>query len=145
MASIFTRIIRGEIPSYKIHEDEHTYSFVTLDQIQLGHTLIVPKIEVDHFLDVPEPHYSAVFRNAKPIGKAIHQATGSLRVAAAIVGLEVPHFHLHLVPMWDMSDLDFRKAIKRSPEACAEIQKKITEKMADALSQTFKNSPPSDS
>lgn len=129
MASIFTKIINGEIPSYKIFEDEHTYAFLDIMPIQLGHTLVVPKTEVDYFLDVPEPYYSAVFRTAKHIGKAIHTATECKRVGTIILGWDVPHFHFHMVPMFGHGELDFRKAKKRSATEMQEIQKKILENL----------------
>ena len=83
MPSLFTKIIQGEIPSYKIYEDEWTYAFLDINPINLGHTLIVPKIEHDHFLDVPEPHYSAVFKAALPVGKAILKETGCKRIGSS--------------------------------------------------------------
>ncbi len=125
MASIFSRILAGEIPSYRIHEDELTFSFLARDAIQPGHTLIVPKVEVDHFLDVPEPHYSAVFSNAKRIGLAIQKATGCRRVGTLIAGWDVPHFHYHVVPMWDPTDLRFDKARVLKDEEYRAVQGRI--------------------
>lgn len=129
MSSIFTKIINGEIPSYKIYEDEYTYAFLDINPISPGHTLIVPKIEKDYFLDVEEPYYSQVFKNAKIIGQAIHKATNCNRVCTIIAGYDVPHFHYHLVPTEEMSDLDFRKGKKRSEEEMKEIQRKIIENL----------------
>jgi histidine triad (HIT) family protein len=125
LSGLFTRIIRGELPSYRIHEDEHTFSFLARDQIQLGHTLVVPKVEVDYFLDVEEPYYSAVFRTAKTLGPAIDAATGCKRVGAMIVGWDVPHFHLHLVPLFGNSDIGFAGARVREEAEMEEIQGKI--------------------
>ncbi|MFN4151550.1 MAG: HIT family protein [Candidatus Sericytochromatia bacterium] len=125
MASIFTKIINGEIPSYKVFEDEYTYAFLDINPINLGHTLIVPKIEEDYFLDVPEPYYSAVFKTAKVVAGAIHQATGCVRVGTVIAGFDVPHFHYHLVPMNDISDLDFKKGHKRTEDEMLETLEKI--------------------
>ncbi len=130
MATLFTRIIRGEIPSYKLHEDEHTYSFLARDAIQPGHLLIVPKVEADHFLDVPEPHYSAVFRNARLLGKALHASTGCRRVGSMIAGWDVPHFHLHVVPMWDPSDLSFSKARVLEKDEYLAAQKGLLDALA---------------
>jgi histidine triad (HIT) family protein len=126
MSSIFTKIIQGELPCFKIHECEHTFSFLALEPIQLGHTLVVPKKEVDHFLDADEESYNAVFRNARLIGKAIHLATQSVRVGTIIQGWEVPHFHYHLVPMYDPSDLTFSKATRRTDIEMQETCDKIT-------------------
>lgn len=125
MASVFTRIIRGELPSYKIFENELVLAFLTIDPIRAGHTLIVPKAEIDHFMDLDDPHYQAVFAAAKPIARAIRSATGCARVGMAVQGFEVPHFHLHLMPLWGVEDFDFRKA-KKLPEAeMKAVQEKI--------------------
>ena len=110
MSGLFMRIIQGELPCYKIYEDEHVFSFLARDQINPGHTLVIPKVEVDYFLDVDDPFYSAVWKAAKPIGKAVQKATGCNRVGAMVLGMEVPHFHLHLVPMERESDLNFSRA-----------------------------------
>lgn len=129
MPTVFTQIIRGEIPAYRIFEDEHTCAFLARDAIQPGHTLIVPKVEIDYFVEVPEPFYSAVFRNAKTVSKAIHAATGCKRVGTLIAGWDVPHFHYHLIPMSDYFDLDPRKARVLPPEEMSAIQSKIIEKL----------------
>lgn len=129
MLSLFTKIIEGSIPSYKVFEDEHTYAFLTLEAIQLGHTLIVPKVDVDLFTDVPEPYYSAVFINAKPLAQAIQRATACKRVGTIIAGWDVPHFHYHLVPMWDPSDLSFGKARQHSREDNLRMQGAIVERL----------------
>ena len=130
MPSIFTKIIHGEIPCYKIYEDEHTFAFLARDQIALGHTLIVAKIEVDYFVDVPEPYYSAVFKNAQTIARAIQAATGCARVGTMIAGFEVPHFHYHLVPIESIFDLSFSHARERGPEEMKAIQEKIVAELA---------------
>lgn len=85
MSTIFSRIIAGEIPSCRIYEDEYTYAFLDIFPQRIGHTLIVPKIEVDHFSDVPEPYYSAIFQTAKKLSPAIQQATGCKRVCALFI------------------------------------------------------------
>ncbi|MBI2522224.1 MAG: HIT family protein [Bdellovibrio sp.] len=125
MPSIFTKIINGEIPCYKIMEDEFTIAFLTIQPIHLGHTLVVPKIEIDHHLDCPEPYYSRVFINAQKIGKAIMKATNCKRIGTCIIGLEVPHFHYHLMPIWSPEDMDFRRAKSRSEKEMKEIREKI--------------------
>lgn len=125
MASIFTRIINGELPCYKIHEDELTISFLALDQVNLGHTLVVPKAEVNHWMDVPEKDFVRVQLNAQKIAKAIQKATGCPRVGTMVAGFEVPHYHLHLIPAWSIPDLSFKGA-KKLPEAeMKAIQAKI--------------------
>lgn len=129
MSSIFTKIINGELPAYRLFENEHIISFLTIAPINPGHALIIPKIEVDHFSDVPEPYYSAVHQFAKPLSKAIKEVTGCVRVGSAVVGLEVPHFHLHLIPLFQASDLNFKNAKNASAEELARIQQAITEKL----------------
>lgn len=125
MASIFTKIIKGEIPCYKIYENEFVMAFLDIRPVQLGHTLIVPKKEIDHYIDVPEPYYSEVFKAAKIVGQAIQKATGCTRVGTVTLGFDVPHFHYHLIPMWQMSDIDFKKAKTYPAETMLEIQQKI--------------------
>jgi histidine triad (HIT) family protein len=127
MAGLFSKIIKGEIPSFKIYEDEHVFAFLDIRPIHLGHTLVVPKVEVDHFFDVPEPYYSAVFQAAKRIGLAIQEVTGCPRVGTTILGFEVPHAHYHVVPLWGPADLSFSLAKARSPEEMKDIQAKIVQ------------------
>jgi histidine triad (HIT) family protein len=124
---LFMNIIEGKIPCYKIYEDDLTFAFLSKVPIQLGHTLVIPKVEVDYFIDVEDPYYSAVFRNAKFIARAVEKATGCKRVGASIVGLEVPHFHLHLIPMFSMDDMGFAKAKERGEDEMKLIQEKIIE------------------
>jgi histidine triad (HIT) family protein len=125
MGSIFSKIIAGTVPSFKIYEDEHCYAFLDIRPIHGGHTLVVPKLEVDHFTEVPEPYYSAVFRAAQKIGLAIREVTGAPRVGGAVVGFEVPHFHYHLVPLWGPSDLNFSHAKAASPGELKKMQESI--------------------
>lgn len=125
MPTLFTRIITGEIPSYRIYEDAYTYAFLDIFPQRLGHTLIVSKIEVDHFADVPEPYYSAIFQTAKMLSPAIQQATGCTRVCTMFIGYEVPHCHYHLVPTDSMADLDHANARQADPDDLAKMQEKI--------------------
>ncbi len=125
MASIFTKIINGELPCYKIHEDEKTLSFLALDQIHLGHTLVIPKQEVNHWFDVPPDVYTQVGLNAQKIAKAIQKATGCPRVGTIVAGFEVPHYHLHMIPAWSIPELDFKRATRRTAEEMKQIQEKI--------------------
>lgn len=129
MASVFTKIIQGELPSYKIHEDELTISILTIQPIHLGHTLVIPKQEVNHWFDVPEAAYLQVARNAQRIARAIKAATDCPRVMTATVGFEVPHYHLHLIPAWSMSDLNFTKGQEHSATDMKSIQQKIIENL----------------
>lgn len=129
MASVFTKIIQGELPSYKIFENEQCMAILALDQIRAGHTIVFPKVEIDHYTDVPAAPYNAIFQVAQTLGKAIRTATGCKRVGMAVQGFEVPHFHLHLIPLWGAEDFDFRKA-KRLPESeMKDVQAKIVAKL----------------
>lgn len=128
--SVFTKIISGELPSYKIHEDDLTYSFLALDQVNLGHTLVVPKEEINHWFDVPESAYLRIAINAQKIAKAIKNATDCPRVGTMVAGFEVPHYHLHLIPAWSIPDLDFKRAKRYSENEMKEIQKKIISHLA---------------
>jgi len=125
MSTIFTKIINGEIPCYKIFEDEFTFAFLDLKPHTLGHTLIVPKIEVDHVLDLPEPYYSRIFANAKIIGTAVQKATRCVRIGHIVLGFEVPHFHYHIIPLFEPGDIFPSNAHERDSEEMKEVQKKI--------------------
>ena len=112
--SLFMRIIRKEVPSFEVYDDPHIYGFLARDAIRHGHVLLIPKVEVDYFVDVPEPYYSAVFQAAKPVSRAIKEVTGCVRVGTIIAGWDIPHFHYHLVPMFEYEDLDPAKARQHS-------------------------------
>ncbi|MBC7421604.1 MAG: HIT family protein [Bdellovibrio sp.] len=115
MSSIFTKIIAGDLPSYKIHEDDLTIAILALDQVNPGHVIVIPKQEINHWFDVPAEAYTRVGLNAQKIAKAIQKVTGCPRVGTLVAGFEVPHYHLHLIPAWSIPDLDFKRA-KRLPE-----------------------------
>lgn len=132
MASVFTKLMRGELPSYPVYEDEYVFAFLSLEQHRPGHTLVVPRVEVDYFLDVPEPYYSAVFRAAKKLGRAIHAVTGCQRVGTVIAGWDVPHFHYHLIPMFDYHDLDPRRGRQLSHEENLDLQSRIVAALENA-------------
>jgi histidine triad (HIT) family protein len=125
MPSVFTKIIQGELPAYKLHEDELTISILTIEPIHAGHALVIPKREVNHWFEVPEKDYLQVQINAQKIGKAIQAATGCPRVLTAAIGFEVQHYHLHLIPAWSMADLSFAKAHKLPEDEMKDIQAKI--------------------
>lgn len=127
MASIFTKIINGELPCYKIHEDDLTFSFLALDQVNPGHTLVIPKQELNGWLDVPPEIYHRIADNSQKIGKAIMTATKCPRVGQMVAGFEVPHYHLHLIPAWGIPDLDFKRAKRLSDDEMKKIQKEIIE------------------
>ncbi len=129
MSSLFIKIIQGELPSYKIHEDELTFSFLALDQVNLGHTLIIPKKEFNSWLDVSEKIYTQIHLNSQKIGQAIKNATGCPRVGQMVAGFEVPHYHLHLIPAWSIPDLSFSKAKRYSDSEMKKIQKSILDNL----------------
>lgn len=108
MASIFTRIVRGEIPSYKIVEDEHFYAFLDINPNARGHTLCIPKKEEDKLFDLDEATYSGLMQFSRKVALAIEKAIPCNRVGMAVVGLEVPHVHVHLIPINDMRDMTFQ-------------------------------------
>ncbi len=124
--TIFSKIISGEIPSYKIAENEKFYAFLDIFPVQKGHTLIVPKIETDKIFDVPDTYLSEILIFAKPIAKAIEKAFDCNRVNMITVGLEVPHAHIHLLPTNHIQDLDLSKPkLKFSKDEFENIQKSI--------------------
>jgi histidine triad (HIT) family protein len=128
VASIFTRIINGEIPSYKIAENDSFFAFLDIFPIVEGHVLIVPKKEVDKFFDVDDALLREWLVFAKPIAKAIEKSFLCDRCGMSVVGLEVPHAHMHLMPINSIDDLNFsRPKLKLSEDQLREIQKKITE------------------
>ena len=124
--TIFSKIIAGEIPSYKIAESEKFYAFLDIFPLQYGHTLVVPKIEVDKIFDVPDEYLADLLLFAKPIAKAIEKAYPCNRVNMVTVGLEVPHAHVHLIPINQTSDMDFANPkLKLSADELKEVQQKI--------------------
>jgi histidine triad (HIT) family protein len=125
MSTLFSRIISGEIPSFKVYEDEHVYAFLDIFPQQLGHTLIIPKVEIDHFADVPEPYYSAIFQAAKKLAPAIKKATECTRVCTMFIGYEVPHCHYHLLPTNTIDEVNFVKRPQANTDDLKRIQEKI--------------------
>lgn len=124
--TIFSKIIAGEIPSYKIAENDKFYAFLDIFPLQVGHVLVVPKIEVDKFFDVPDDYLAGMLVFAKPIAHAIEAAFPCDRCGLSVVGLEVPHAHMHLIPINSMDDLNFtRGKLKLSPEQLKAAQEKI--------------------
>jgi histidine triad (HIT) family protein len=126
MGSIFTKIIAGEIPSYKIAENEKFFAFLDIFPLVEGHVLVIPKVEVDNLFDVPDEYLREWLVFARPIAKAIEQAFDCNRCGISVVGLEVPHAHMHLVPINSSDDLNFTRAkLKMSPAELAEAQERI--------------------
>lgn len=121
MASIFSRIVSGEIPSHKIAENDEFLAFLDAFPIAKGHTLVIPKKEVDYIFDLDDDTYTRLFLFAKSIVPALEKTVSCLRVGVSVIGLEVPHTHVHLLPLNSMSDADFSKKIKISQEELAEL------------------------
>lgn len=109
MPSIFTKIIEGDIPSYKIGETERCYAFLDISPLHSGHTLVVPKQEVDYLFDLPDTEYQALMAFSKRVAHAVGKAIPCERVGVAVIGLEVPHAHIHLIPIDSVSDIDFSR------------------------------------
>jgi histidine triad (HIT) family protein len=130
MASIFSKIIAGDIPSYKIAEDEYFYAFLDIFPLAEGHVLVVPKTETDKFFDVSDELLAKWLLFAKPIAKAIEQSFDCNRCGMSVVGLEVPHAHMHLVPINSADDLNFtRKKLKLSADRLKQVQEIIVAKL----------------
>jgi histidine triad (HIT) family protein len=122
MASIFTKIINGEIPCHKIEENENCFAFLDINPLVRGHVLVVPKMEVDYLFDVEDAVLQDLFVFSKHIAKAVGKAIPCLRVGVAVIGLEVPHAHIHLIPLNHVGDINFsRPKLKLSNEELAEI------------------------
>lgn len=110
MPSIFTRIVNREIPAQILREDDEFLAFLDVRPIRPGHSLVVPKAEIEDVFDLPDSLLSGLLVFARPVAQAIRETTGAKRVGIAVVGIEVPHAHVHLLPIDDFDDLDFRKA-----------------------------------
>jgi histidine triad (HIT) family protein len=126
MATIFTKIIKGEIPCYKIAETENYFAFLDINPLRAGHTLIVPKKEIDYIFDLDDEYLAGLVVFSKKIAAAIKSAIPCNRIGVAVLGLEVPHAHIHLVPMDSMEDINFRNPkLKFSPKEFKDIAAKI--------------------
>lgn len=109
MSSIFTKIVQGEIPSYKIAEDEKYYAFLDINPLAKGHTLVIPKSETDYIFDITDDDLAGMMIFAKKVAKAIEAVVPCKRVGLAVLGLEVPHAHIHLIPINTVYDIDFKQ------------------------------------
>lgn len=125
MASIFSRIIAGEIPCHKIAENDQYFAFLDVFPCAVGHVLVVPKQEIDYLFDLSDELYVGLMAFAKQIEPAIRKAVPCKRVGVAVIGLEVPHAHVHLIPMNSMNDMNFNHKLKLSQEELAETAAKI--------------------
>jgi len=131
MPSIFTRILEGEIPCHKIAEDENYFAFLDINPLTEGHTLVIPKREEDYIFDLTDEELAKMFVFAKKVAKMIRDAIPCLRIGVSVLGLEVPHTHVHLVPMNTMDDMNFANPkLKLTAEELASIATRITKKAA---------------
>lgn len=127
MPTLFTKIVKGEIPCYKIAEDEEFFAFLDINPLAKGHTLVIPKIEIDYIFDLEDDLFSRMNLFAKRIAKAIDKSVACKRVGIAVVGLEVPHAHIHLIPLNHLGDLNFANPkLKLSEEEFVSIATKIS-------------------
>ncbi|HIS34066.1 MAG TPA: HIT family protein [Candidatus Avirikenella pullistercoris] len=126
MASIFSRIVKGEIPSYKVAEDEYYYAFLDINPLVKGHTLVIPKREVDYVFDLTDEELAGLVLFAKKVAKKIGESIECKKVGMTVMGLEVPHAHIHLIPMNSEKDMNFsNKKLELTPEEFIDIQKRI--------------------
>lgn len=109
MSSIFSKIIAGEIPSYKIAEDDNFFAFLDINPLSKGHALVVPKKEVDYIFDLDDKNYQGLFNFARKVSKAIELSVDCIRIGMVVYGLDVPHAHIHLIPLKGDNDIDFKK------------------------------------
>ena len=126
MSTIFTKIINGEIPSYKIAEDENFYAFLDINPNAKGHTLVVPKKEVNRLFDLDEDLYNGLMSFSRKIAKAMEQVFDCDRIGMAVIGLEVPHVHVHLIPLNAMEDIQFTKKVKLENKEFEQIAASIS-------------------
>jgi histidine triad (HIT) family protein len=128
--TIFSKIIRGEIPSYRIAENDKFFAFLDIFPLREGHVLVVPKIEVDNLFDLPADYLGEMLQFAQPVAKAIEKAFRCNRCGISVIGLEVPHAHMHLIPINSSNDLNFTQS---KPKASDEKLKKVQEKILAQL------------
>ena len=125
MASIFTKIINGEIPCYKVAEDDNFIAFLDVNPNAKGHTLCVPKQEIDKIFDMEEDHYLALMKFSRKVAKALEKTVDCKRIGVSVIGLEVPHVHVHLIPLNEMGEMTFKHKVSLTPEQFENLAKEI--------------------
>ena len=130
MATIFSRIAAGEIPSYKCAEDENCYAFLDINPLAKGHTLVIPKHEVNYIFDIEDEEYKGLWAFAKKVAVALKAAVPCERIGVAVIGLEVPHAHIHLVPINKESDMDFRNKKQVPADEMAAVAARVLEEFS---------------
>ncbi|WP_284653727.1 HIT family protein [Flavobacterium terrisoli] len=125
MSSIFTKIVNGEIPAYKIAEDDNYLAFLDVNPNAKGHTLCIPKQEINKIFDMEEEHYLGLMQFSRKVAKAVEKTVPCKRIGVAVVGLEVPHVHVHLIPLHDMDDMRFQRKVALTREEFEDLAKAI--------------------
>ena len=134
MASVFTKIVKGELPAYKVAEDERFLAFLDINPLSKGHTLVIPKEEIDYIFDLPEELYRDLWLFARRVARAIEKVVECERIGIAVVGLEVPHAHIHLIPINSVADMNFAKPrVKMSEQEF----KSLAEQISKAYQELF--------
>jgi len=127
MSTIFTKIVNGEIPSYKVAEDDRFYAFLDINPLAKGHTLVIPKKEVDYIIDLDDELHGALWNFAKRVAKAVEKVVPCKRIGFSVIGLEVPHTHIHLIPINSIYDMDFKQPkLKLEPKEFEDIAQRIS-------------------
>jgi histidine triad (HIT) family protein len=129
MSSIFTKIVNGEIPAYKIAEDDRYLAFLDVNPNAKGHTLCIPKEEINKIFDMEEDHYLGLMQFARKVAKAIEKTVPCKRIGVAVVGLEVPHVHVHLIPLHDMDDMRFQRKVTLTKDEFETLVQQIQEQL----------------
>lgn len=133
MATLFTKIIRGEIPSHRIAETADCYAFLDINPVRPGHTLVVPKREVDYFYDLEDAELATLMAFAKQVAQGIQAATGCVKVGSAVMGLEINHAHLHLVPLKELGDMNLYDKTPQTQQELAQMAEAIRRELPESL------------
>lgn len=130
MSTLFTRIVQGEIPAHKVWEDEHHLAFLDINPVQPGHTLVIPKREVDYLFDLPPDEHAALWTAARNVAEGLRRATGCARVCVGVIGFEVPHCHVHLIPTNEIADWPLPSRTPQTDDQLAETAERIRTTLA---------------